>query len=341
MKSSMRAAVEDRPPRRPAASGVVGRVKRLALSAAALSGGFAIARRLTIQQPRILMYHKFCGEAAAPVDRTSAHMFRQQLLHLRRHYHPVRLRDLATRLAEGGAPAPGSVAITVDDGHANFLRFALPLLRELAIPATLFVLSELSNSSDWLWVDKWEYLRAHAAVPSDGAASLAELRRLPPADRERRLAELARQVNVPVPARPPAEYELVSWEELRALTRSGLVDVGSHTRTHRSLADAGADESWDEIDGSRRALEQRLDTEIATFCFPYGLPSDYRPDQVEMVARAGYACAVASHFGYVTPASNRFALPRIGRVFGDMTRFRQDLDGPEYLWRRVHGQRPS
>jgi peptidoglycan/xylan/chitin deacetylase (PgdA/CDA1 family) len=287
------------------------------------------------------MYHKFCSEPPASADRTSARMFRQQLLHLRRHYEPVRLRDLATRRADGGAPAPGSVAITVDDGHANFIHFALPILRELGIPATLFVLSERSNSGDWLWADKWEYIRAHTDPTHDGGPRLAELKRLPPADRERGLADLARHLGVSIPLRPPAAHALVSWEELRELARSGLVDIGSHTRTHRMLADAEADAAWDEIDGSRRTLERRLEVEIASFCFPYGLPADYRPDQPEMVARAGYSCAVASHFGYVTNESNRFALPRIGRVFGDMTRFRQDLDGPEYLWRRVRGQRPS
>ena len=233
-------------------------------------------------------------------------------MHLRRHYQPVRLRELGGRLADGGMPAARSVAITVDDGHANFLRFALPILRELDIPATLFVLSELSNSGDWLWADKWEYLSAHAGPARDGDPRLAELKRMPPADRERCLSDFARRLAVPLPARPPAAYELVSWEDLRALAKSGLVDIGSHTRTHRMLGDADADESWDEIAGSRRELEQRLDVEIASFCFPFGMPADYRPDQLEMVARAGYSCAVASHFGYVTNESNRFALPRIG-----------------------------
>ena len=316
-------------------------VKRLALSALAIGGGFALARQLTAQPARILMYHNFCGDLSAPPDRTSAHMFRQQMMHLRRHYRPVRLRELGARLADGGAPAARSVAITVDDGHANFLRFALPILRELDIPATLFVLSELSNSGDWLWADKWEYLRAHADPARGGGPRLAELKRMPPADRERCLSDFAQRLAVSLPARPPAAYELVSWEDLRGLARSRLVDIGSHTRTHRMLGDAAADESWDEIGGSRRELEQRLDVEIATFCFPFGMPADYRPDQLEMVARAGYSCAVAAHFGYVTNESNRFALPRIGRVFGDMTRFQQDLDGAEYLWRRVRRQRPS
>ena len=320
---------------------MIGGIKRFALAAAAVSGGFALARQLTAHPARILMYHNFCGEMPAPAGRTSTRMFRQQLMHLRRHYRPVRLQELGRRLADGDVPATRSVAITVDDGHANFLRFALPILRELDMPATLFVLSELSNSGDWLWVDKWEYVREHAAPASGGGPSLAALRRMPPAERELCLSDFARRMGVEVPSRPPDAYALVSWEDLKELARSGLVDIGSHTRTHRILSDADADESWNEIHGSRRELERRLEVEIASFCFPNGMPADYRPDQLEMVARAGYSCAVASHFGYVTKASNRFALPRIGRVFGDMTRFRQDVDGPEYLWRRVRRQQPS
>ncbi len=148
-----------------------GALKRLALSAAARRGGFTLARQLTAQPARIVMYHHFSAEPCA--DRTSAQMLRRQLLHLRRHFHPVRLTELAVRLAGGDAPAAGSVAITVDDGHADFLRVAVPILRELEIPATLFVLSELSNSGAWLWVDKWEYLHAQTPARAGGPADLA------------------------------------------------------------------------------------------------------------------------------------------------------------------------
>ena len=60
-----------------------------------------------------------------------------------------------------------------------------------------------------------------------------------------------------------------------------------------------------------------------------------------MLQRAGYSCGVASHFGHVTSRSNRFALPRVGDVFRGMSGFRRQLDGLEYLWRRVRGERPS
>ena len=127
---------------------MIGAVKRLARSVAGISGVSALARHLTAERPRILMYHNFSGATSAVADRTSAHLFRQQLLYLRRHYRPVRLKELGRHLADGGVPPARCVAVTVDDGHANFLRFAVPILRELGIPATFFVLSELSNSGD-------------------------------------------------------------------------------------------------------------------------------------------------------------------------------------------------
>ena len=315
--------------------------KRFTPAAATYSGVSALARRLTAQWPRILMYHNFCGETSAPADRTSARMFRQQMTHLRRYYHPTRLRDLGRQLAGGVVPPAGSVAITVDDGHVNFLHFAVPVLRELGIPATFYVLSELSNSSDWLWTDKWEYVCEHAGGSTERGLTLDELRHMPAADRERCLDDFARRMGVRIPARPPDEYALVSWDDLKQLAGSELVDIGSHSRTHRILSDANHDDSWDEIDGSRRELERRLGVEVASFCFPNGLPVDYRTEQLEMVARAGYVCATASHFGYVTRASNRFALPRVGGVFGDMPRFRHGIDGLEYLRRRVRRERPS
>ncbi len=320
-----------------------GGVKRLARWMAGAGGVFPLARELTAQHPRVLMYHNFCGETRAPSDRTSARLFRRQLAYLRRHYQPIRLKDLGQRLAEGVLP-PRSVALTVDDGHANFIRYALPLLQELHIPVTFFVLSELSNSGDWLCADKWMYAREHAAPqsrPGDFGVTLDDLLRMPAADRELCLEDLARRGGVRIPERPPAAYELVSWRDLNDLARSELVDIGSHSRTHRLLSDADANDSWDEIDGSRRELERRLDVEVATFCFPTGRPSDYRPDQVEMVARAGYSCATAAHFGYVTGESNRFDLPRLGGVFEGMSRFRQELDGFELLRQRVGRERSS
>jgi len=313
--------------------------RRFARRTAAKGGLFALSRELTSGYPRVLMYHNFCAEPAAPGSRTSAPSFRRQLEYVRRHFQPIRLRDLGHQLAAGTLPAR-AVAITIDDGHANFVRHALPHLEALRIPATFFVVSDLANSGFWLWEDKRFYVceRAPSTGSNDAAPNLDDLRHMPAEDRDRCLAAFAKRRGVRLPERPPEPFELVSWQDLERLARIELVDIGSHSRTHRLLADAGADDSWDEIDGSRRELEGRLQVEIASFCFPTGRPSDYRPEHVEMVARAGYVCATAAHPGLVTAESNRFALPRLGGVFHDLSRFRQELDGVEHLRQRFAGK---
>jgi hypothetical protein len=122
------------------------RLKRGARRLADASGAFAVARRLTRHLPRILMYHQFSAPGSAPSDGTPADLFREQLLHITRCYEPIRLQDLARAHVNGQSLPARSVAITIDDGHTSFRRWAFPLLQEFGVPATLFVVSDLLSS---------------------------------------------------------------------------------------------------------------------------------------------------------------------------------------------------
>ncbi len=319
---------------------MVASLKRIARRTAAASGLFRIAaRRLSSPWPRILMYHNFCGPTEARTDCTPVDVFRQQLMYIEQHYRPLSLQALGRVLAAGDSPPARSVVITVDDGYASFHRWAFPLLQEFRVPATLFVVSDFPDSGQWLWTDKFKCVRdgARGLAPLSGErsrATLAALKRMPVVERDRRLEELAQRAGVAIPAHAPAPYALLSWAELKELAGSELVDIGSHSRTHAVLDAIGPEQSWDEVYGSRHELERRLGIEVTSFCYPNGLVSDYRPDHVEMVVKAGYRCATAAHFGYVTAESDRFALPRIGCDAKDMLMFRKHVDGFEYLQRR-------
>jgi len=310
-------------------------------------GIFNVARNLTAHLPRIIMYHGFCGPKEGVPRRMPAHIFRRQLKYIKKHYRPLKLCDLvAARLRDGVYPSR-AVVITVDDGYADFYRWALPLLREFEIPATIFVVSGLVDLNAWIWVDHVLYLCEHAR----GVPILAEekqdslfraLMRLPVAERDYRVKELAKQAKVSIPAEAPPNYALMSWEQLREVADSGLIEIGSHTRTHPILAYVNEKESWEELHTSRCEIQERLSVPVRSFCYPNGMPGDYREvEQVEMLRRAGYQCATASHFGYVSLQSNIFTLPRIGGNARDMNLFLKYLDGAEYfqqrwLWDSLH-----
>jgi peptidoglycan/xylan/chitin deacetylase (PgdA/CDA1 family) len=118
--------------------------------------------------------------------------------------------------------------------------------------------------------------------------------------------------------------------ELRDLTRSGLVTLGSHTCTHASLPGLGSDERRRELTESRARLEEIAGQPVDLFAFPSG-----RHDAAseEAVRDAGYRAACTFSFGRVTPGADRYAIPRFC-IGPDHDRFRlaRQLARPAPVW---------
>ncbi|MFC1814843.1 polysaccharide deacetylase family protein [Thermodesulfobacteriota bacterium] len=270
------------------------------------------------------------------------HIFRRQLEYIKKHYQPLKLCDLvAARLRDGVYPSH-AVVITVDDGYADFYRWAFPLLQEFEIPATVFVVTGLLDGAGWIWIDKVLYLCEHACgIPifaeENQSALFRVIRLLPVTGRDSLINELIEESNVSIPAEVPEKYALMSWEQLQEVANSGLIEIGSHTRTHPILAYVNEKDSWEELYTSRCEIQQRLSVPVQSFCYPNAMPGDYRQDQVEMLRRAGYLCATVAQFGYISAQSNIFTLPRITGNTEDMDLFLMSLDGVKYFKQRILG----
>jgi peptidoglycan/xylan/chitin deacetylase (PgdA/CDA1 family) len=89
----------------------------------------------------VLTYHSIDGSGSPiSVDETT---FRRQLSSLVSGAVVGRtLEDLL-----GSSPADNAVALTFDDGYANFAEVAWPLLRDHGVPATLFVVTDFVGRS--------------------------------------------------------------------------------------------------------------------------------------------------------------------------------------------------
>src|SRR6266487_2262873 len=74
--------------------------------------------------------------------------FAEHLLELRKRIHPLRLSELVQHLKDGSLPDK-SVAITFDDGYADNLYAAKPLLEKYEIPATVFVCTGYVGKEFW------------------------------------------------------------------------------------------------------------------------------------------------------------------------------------------------
>ncbi len=104
---------------------------------------------------------------------------------------------------------------------------------------------------------------------------------------------------------------LLSCSDAREMSAAG-VHLGAHTRSHPCLTSQSPEQAWDEIDGSRRDLQDVLGIPIPSFAYPYG---EYNADVQAMVERSGFRIACTVDAGLNTLVTSPYALRR-AEVYG-------------------------
>jgi peptidoglycan/xylan/chitin deacetylase (PgdA/CDA1 family) len=116
----------------------------------------AISRRLPGGRPRavVLVYHRVRERGLDPWRLTvDPEIFAGQMETLARDWTPISLSELVEGFARRQLPER-AVAVTFDDGYADNLETAAPILVELGIPATLFVAADLVDAGGPPWWDQ-------------------------------------------------------------------------------------------------------------------------------------------------------------------------------------------
>jgi len=286
----------------------------------------------------VLGYHRVVEASSDPYALCVApRRFAEQLEVLRAVARPVSLRELLNGVHERRVP-PGAVAVTFDDGYADNLSNALPLLEQYEVPATVFVTSGYLGRQFW-WdeleclVPGAEGLRGVLRLTIRGRPYEWNFERLADHGKETSGPRLRRQVLMALHRllaplsegeRGLALKDLADWagsatngrptdralspEELTKLAESELVEIGSHSATHPFLATLPPALQRSEIQESKVRLESLLGREITTFAYPHGSLSSAT---VTLVQEAGFAAACTSMPDAVRPSSDPYQLPRL------------------------------
>ena len=308
-------------------------------------------RALTRRHVRAFMYHRFCNDDPPSSRRTSVALLRRQLAYLASRCQVVD-PDEQARVEDGPAirPVRPLAVITVDDGYADFHDYAFPVLRELGIPATLFVTTGFVDGTCWMWWDRirWalehtdqsrvefsfreEVLRGELTTDAGRSAFwqtlVPALRFVADGEKEGVVAQLAAELAVTIPAEAPPRYAPTTWAQIVTMAEAG-VTMGAHTRTHPILSQLDSKAAMAEIVGCRDDLAARLGWAPKWFAYPQGGPADFNAETESLVAQAGFSgCYVA----YLDLASEgkRWARHRYNAV-SNWTDFRWTVSGADYL----------
>lgn len=297
-------------------------------------GGSRVTRALTSRAIRILGYHGFAADAAADFQpmlfmRPSTFRDRMERL-LGRGYRVIPLREAIERLDRDDIE-PGLVVLTIDDGWHGIHEHAFPVLRELRLPATVYVSTyyvdqQMPVVNVLLRYVLWRTDRAHLSLEGFGAGLDGEHALGDSTARGTLAGELARRIDEDFA--PQERLQVVSRvaelagvglaDVLRSrsfhfMTRgqlSELVDAGIdlqlHTHRHRFPSNS-RDECVREIGDNRDSLRALASDGLVHFCYPSGA---YQPHQKAWLAEVGIASATTTRHGLCYPATDRFELPR-------------------------------
>ena len=117
------------------------------------------------RQAIVLLYHRVGESLIDPqLLGVSKECFEQHMDHLARRYSVISVRELAQALADGVDIPHHSVAVTFDDGYADNLANAKPILDKYRVPATVFVTSGYLGQDREFWWDELERVLLHAST---------------------------------------------------------------------------------------------------------------------------------------------------------------------------------
>jgi peptidoglycan/xylan/chitin deacetylase (PgdA/CDA1 family) len=303
------------------------------------AGVFALARWVRRSHAVVLTYHGVLSGNDDTYDFLNANFvaagaFERHVAHIARVYRPIALFDLVACYERGVAPPPGSVAVTFDDGFANYGTVALPILKRYGVPSTVFLATGLIGSEGaQLWTERVK----RAVYLSDLERIAFEISGRPMSFTLRSTSEreaaarsiLGRLKGLSVAARGPLvehiertfgrkelqpddeeRYRFLNWDEVRALSADG-VEFGAHTVSHSILSTLDDEQLVVEITESKRAIEAALRKDCYAFAYPNGSAADFGRRDQSALRNAGYRCAFALDGGLNGRRPDLFALRRV------------------------------
>jgi peptidoglycan/xylan/chitin deacetylase (PgdA/CDA1 family) len=313
-------------------------------------------KKRTVEKAVILMYHRIARPHVDPwaLAVSPAH-FAEQIAILKKVAQPMSLTALDRAHRRGKIPER-AVAVTFDDGYADNLYNAGPILKQHEIPATVFVTTANTENQREFWWDEWERIcftdrrlpqelklelsgrsrnwklgeAIHRTESSGGSPWEApagtrlalyysiwqELQQLTTAEREDTLDQLRNWAGDSEDTR--SSHRPMNPEELRTLEAGGMVEIGAHTVNHPLLSAHSVSSQKNEIENSKAYLESLLRHPVRTFSYPFG---GYNKQTLSIIRKAGFDCACSTAEATVWKWSNRFLLPRFTVL---------DWDGPTF-----------
>lgn len=199
--------------------------------------------------------------------------FERQIRYLKNFGEFIGLNDVTNLLDTRTGINGRYFCLTFDDGLSCCYKYALPIISDLEIPATFYVVTDMVGKS------------------FEPASMIS-----------RRVFGFKGE---------DTSVEFLTWDQCRASTQVG-VTIGSHTKSHRKLSELTLNEVRTELTESKSEIETHTGIVCEHFCAPYGFPGkdfDLKRDS-QLAREIGYQSFATGCRGVNKIGDSSFALKR-------------------------------
>ncbi len=307
-----------------------------------------LARRKLRGRCVVLMYHRVLPDESRAASMSHGaitvgrNVFRQHMQYLQTHFIPLDQTAFMAGLQAEKTFADQSCLITFDDGWKDNYTHAWPILRELQVPATIFLSSGFIGTAKRFWQERLteRLLTVHELVQHNEevkrdfgtrfqntpfsavlngtggdvreaiATCTQALKAQPVAKIDTTIATLTQILAQHAPVRAEAD-DFMDWEQVRQM-QQGAISFGAHGVNHRIMTRPDVD-LQDELIVAKRVIEAKTRQPVTTMSYPNG---NYNADVVARVRRAGYRAAFSVEPGHVRAGDDPYTVKRIN-INGD------------------------
>ncbi len=284
----------------------------------------------------LLMYHRICNPETEtsyvePGMFVTPGTFEMHLKFLKKYFSLIPLENVLEPVSSEKRNGARCV-LTFDDAWRDFYFNAFPLLKKYHVPATLFAPTAFIGSDRWFWTDRLARLISKVYL---NKKRWADTTLKTPLSRDVFYSKepMQRTIGEAISQLKPKRQEVIEnvlkgfvsdfgltddfndrafldWNEIKSLSHSNLVTIGSHTHQHLILTNYSDDEIYLELEVSKQKLleQQVVRTDFFPFCYPNG---NYNSRIARMVAEVGYDLAVTTKPGWNPYNADRFVLKRV------------------------------
>ena len=317
---------------------------------------------INAKKMRILMYHGVTDEKLPAYCWTQIpkDTFKIQMRYIKSNLNVVELTSIFNKGHEKIKDKNNIAVITFDDGYYNIYNEAWPILKEMKVPATVFVVTGLSQSRSLIWTDLvYNILIKRYDYAID--LSRFNLGKLPAVDNCLEREPIIDDLKMTLKSYPNSDrkavidylvekypltekefiqsFKVMTAEQIKEMSECAGITIASHSHFHPIFSTLSPEEQFQDIALSKKQLALWKIPESGLFAYPNGRPEDFNEATISALKGNNINAAVTTIDSLTDSYDDSFHIKRINLSADiDIWEFKARISGFYYFILNIYNR---